>query len=243
MPTPQSVLDQLESLGTETYRKTYARHGFPRGRTFGVSTAHLKAMQKSLKRTSPDDLQVLALDLYDSGIMEAMYLAGMLSDGSKMSRKQLQHWAEDSHAMSMIAEHTVPWVTVENSDARHLAIQWIASKRPYIASSGWCTYSGLLTIMPDDKLDLVEIERLLATIESKIGSATGRQKYTMNGFILAVGCYVKPLQDLAKLTAANIGTVTMDMGDTDCKVPDAAAYIAKAEASGKLGKKRKTIRC
>jgi hypothetical protein len=33
------------------------------------------------------------------------------------------------------------------------------------------------------------------------------------------------------------------MGDTACEVPLAIAYIEKAEAAGKLGKKRKTIRC
>jgi 3-methyladenine DNA glycosylase AlkD len=250
MPTAQSVLhsvlDDLKSLGTEQYRKTFARHGIPLERTYGVSNAHLKTLAKSLTKSlksSPDELQALALELYDTGIVDAMYLAGMLADGAKMSRKQLQHWAEESHAMSMIAEHTVPWVTVESPDARHLAIQWIASKRPHVASSGWCTYSGIVATTPDEKLDLPEIDRLLTTIEAKIGSARDREKYTMNSFVIAVGTYMKPLRDRALATAAKIGTVIVDMGDTDCKVPDAAAYIAKTEAAGKLGPKRKTIRC
>ena len=175
--------------------------------------------------------------------MDAMYLAGMLADGAKMSRKELQRWAENSHGMSMIAEHTVPWVTVEHTDARHLAIQWIASKRPHVASSGWCTYSGIVATLPDRHLDLGEIERLLDTVENRIDTATGRPKYTMNGFVIAVGGYVEPLHDRALATAAKIGTISVDMGDTACKVPAAAEYIAKMETLGKLGQKRKTIRC
>ncbi len=247
MPTAQSVLDDVKPLGTEQYRKTFARHGIPLERTFGVSNAHLKTLAKSLlkslKRSDAGALQDLALDLYDTGVMDAMYLAGMLADGSKMSRKQLQHWAEDSHAMPMIAEYTVPWVTVESTDARHLAVQWIASKRPHVASSGWCTYSGIVATTPDDQLDLAEIEHLLDTVQNKIAASEGRPKYTMNSFVIAVGGYVKPLHDRAVATAKKLGSVIVDVGETDCKVPVAADSIAKTVSAGKLGQKRKTIRC
>jgi hypothetical protein len=33
------------------------------------------------------------------------------------------------------------------------------------------------------------------------------------------------------------------MGETACKVPDALAYIEKIESMGRIGKKRKTMRC
>jgi len=58
-----------------------------------------------------------------------------------------------------------------------------------------------------------------------------------------VGCYVKPLSKQAKAAARQIGEVSVNMGDTACKVPVATDSIEKVEALGKLGKKRKTIRC
>jgi 3-methyladenine DNA glycosylase AlkD len=240
---PHPILDELKSLGSETYRKTYARHGIPLERTYGVSNAHLKTLAKSLKRKHPDDLQTIALDLYDTGNMDAMYLAGIIADGRLMSRKELQRWAENSHAMSMIAEHTVPWVAVESAHARHMATEWITSKRDFIASSGWRTYAGMLVTTPDSALDLGEIERLLALVEKKILTVEGRHRYTMNGFVISVGSYVTPLLPMAKATAARIGEVSIDMGATACEVPLATAYIEKMEASGKQGQKRKTIRC
>lgn len=54
---------------------------------------------------------------------------------------------------------------------------------------------------------------------------------------------MKPLLKQAKATAQQLGDVSVDMGDTACKVPLAAAYIAKVEAAGRTGQKRKTIRC
>ncbi|MBP86433.1 MAG: hypothetical protein CMJ64_06925 [Planctomycetaceae bacterium] len=65
----------------------------------------------------------------------------------------------------------------------------------------------------------------------------------MNGFVIAVGGYVKPLLKQAKSTAKKLGNVSVDRGDTACKVPDALAYIEKMETGGRIGKKRKTIRC
>jgi hypothetical protein len=65
----------------------------------------------------------------------------------------------------------------------------------------------------------------------------------MNGFVIAVGSYVTPLLKQAKAAAKEVGPVSIDMGDTSCKVPLATAYIAKVEAAGRQGQKRKTIRC
>ena len=39
------------------------------------------------------------------------------------------------------------------------------------------------------------------------------------------------------------GKAYSDVGDTACKVPLASEYIAKAEAAGRLGRKRKTAKC
>jgi hypothetical protein len=145
--------------------------------------------------------------------------------------------------MSMIAEHTVPWVVVESEHARHMATEWISSKRDFIASSGWRTYAGILITTPDSALDLAEIERLLARVEKNILTVDGRHRYTMNGFVISVGNYVTPLLPQAKATAARIGQVSVEMGDTACEVPLATAHIEKMEASGKQGQKKKTIRC
>ena len=60
---------------------------------------------------------------------------------------------------------------------------------------------------------------------------------------IGVGTYVKPLLRKAKQAAKKLGTVEVDMGETACKVPVAVDYIAKVESMGRVGKKRKTIRC
>jgi hypothetical protein len=122
-------------------------------------------------------------------------------------------------------------------------MQWIKSKKEHIAACGWCTYTGLVATKSDDALNLAEIEQLLATVVKEIKTAPNRVRSAMNAFVIAVGGYVKPLSKQAKAAAQQIGAVSVDVGNTACKVPLATAYIAKIEAAGRLGQKRKTIRC
>lgn len=207
-------------------------------RVLGVSVAELKAIAKTIKRQ-----QELACEFYATGIMEAMYLAGMVADGSKLTAAQLNEWAEGAAGLQMISEYTVAWVAVENAKGRELALKWMKSKNEAVAASGWCTYSGLVATMPDEKLDLREIEGLLATVKKEIQGAPNRVRYTMNNFVISVGTYAKPLFKLAKSTASQIGDVSVDVGETACKVPVASDSIAKVEGMGRVGLKKKTIRC
>ena len=238
MPTVESIMLRLESLGRERTRRMYARHGMAADRSFGVSVADLKKIAKTIKGEHD-----LACAIYDTGNLDAMYLAGMVADGARMSRKQLDGWAKRAEGMSMVAENTVAWVAVESPHAREIALKWIRSRQEHVASAGWCTYSGIVATAPDPDLDLEEIEDLLDTVVREIDRAQNRVRYTMNGFVISVGAYVEPLTKRARSAAARIGVVSVDMGDTACRVPLATAYIDKIEGMGRVGRKRKTIRC
>lgn len=236
MKTVSQVMTELKKKGSAQTRKIFGRHGAPDD-MFGVKVADLKVIAKKIKGN-----QDLALALYETGNSDAMYLAGIVADGSQMNKALLNKWAKDG-SWYMISEYSVPGVAAENKSARELAVKWIKSKKESIASSGWTTYVGVVATTPDDELDLAEIKDLLKHVEKNIDKSSDRIRYTMNGFVIGVGAYVKPLLKQAKATAKKIGKVEVDMGGTACKVPFAPDYIAKMESAGKVGKKRKTIKC
>ena len=159
-----------------------------------------------------------------------------------MTKKQLEAWAKTS-PWHMISEYPVAWVASESTHARVLALKWIRSRTESIATSGWCTYAGIVATTPDEDLDLPEIKQLLDRVVEQIDSAPNRVRSTMNGFVIAVGAYVKPLLRQAKSAAKTIGVVKVDIGATAWKVPLATDYIKKIETMGRVGRKRKTIRC
>ncbi len=236
MESVSEVFAQLEKKGSAQTRKIYARHGAPEA-MFGVKAADLKVIAKKIKGN-----QDLALELYDTHNSDAMYLAGIVADGAQMTKRQLDSWAKAA-SWYHIAEYAVPGVAAESPHARSLALKWMKAKKESVASCGWATYSASLAVTPDDQLDLEEIKQLLTVVKETIHDAQNRVRYTMNNFVISVGTYVKPLFPEAQRTAKAIGKVSVEMGETACKVPLATEYIAKVKKMGRVGKKRKTSKC
>ena len=234
--TAAEVLAELKQLGNPTYKKIMMNHG-AKEPMFGVKIEYMKKIQKRVKVNN-----ALALELFDSRIGDAQYLAGLIADPPQMTKAQLQKWVKTA-AWPMVGEYTVPWVTSESRFGAELAREWIDSPKEAIAASGWSTFASLVMLKPDEELDLVELEKLLMRVQKEIHSAPNRVRYVMNGFVIAVGSAVVPLAAKARAVAKAVGKVSVDMGGTACKVPDAVEYIAKVEKAGKAGRKRKTVRC
>jgi len=233
--TAKEIIAELKKLGNAQTKKTWMTHGAQEP-CLGVKVGDMKKIQKRVKT----DYQ-LALDLYDTGIADAMYLAGLIADDAKMTRKDLQKWVEGT-TCNWVAEYTVPWVASSGHYGREMALKWMESKDEAIASAGWQTYSSLVAIKNDADLDLAEIKSLLQRVAKTIHQQPNRVKYVMNGFVIAIACYVKPLNQLAVETANNIGKVAVDLVG-DCSIPFAPEHIKKFEARSPIGKKRKSPKC
>ena len=234
--TTEQVMNELKKKGSASIKKIFLNHGVNEP-MYGVKVADLKVIQKKVKKDHD-----LAMDLFATGNYDAMYLAGLIADESKMSKKDIQQWAERSHSHG-ISEYTVSWVAAESDYGWALGMQWIDSPKEKIASAGWNTLSGVIAMKPDSELDIATIKKLLQRIIKEIHSAPNRVRYTMNGFVMGVGGYIKELTKEAIDTAKKIGDVYVDMGGTACKVPSAPDYIKKMEAKGYIGKKKKTVKC
>jgi len=234
--TAAEILADLQPLAKESHKKVLLNHGIQEP-VLGVSVEHLKKFQKRIKQ----DYQ-LALDLYDTGVYDAMYLAGLIADDARMTKKDLQRWVDNANG-STLCGSTVAWVAAGSSHGREIALKWIESKKEPVAVAGWHTLASLVSIKNDADLDLAELKQLLGRAEKTIHAQPDGVRSAMNGFIIAVGTYVESLTDLAIKTAEKIGTVIVDMGNTACKVPFAPDYIRKAQQRGSIGKKRKTAKC
>lgn len=232
----KEILSQLKALGQENYRKILIKHG-AKDPIFGVKVEELKKFQKQIKKD-----YALALELFASGNYDAMYLAGLIADDARMTKKDLQLWAETGKSWGIL-QYTVAWVAAESNHGWEMALEWIDSKEEGIALAGWSTLSSLVAIKDDEDLDLPALKKLLKRVEKEIHKQPGRIPYAMNGFVIALGSYVQDLTDAALQAGEKIGKVEVDMGDTECKVPLATDYINKVIDRGTIGKKRKTAKC
>ncbi len=230
------ILKELEALGTEGYRNILRRHGVT-GPLYGVKIQDLKKYEKVIKK----DYQ-LALDLYATGVYDAMYLAGLIADEKQMTMQDLKLWLKTA-SCSAIAEYAVAWVAADGPHGWHLALEWIESEDEKTVVAGWGTLSGLAAVKPDASLDMGELRTLLLRVRDSIHFQTDKVKYKMNGFVISLGSHAADFTEESIMIGEEIGPLEIDMGDTSCKVPYAPGYIRKAVTSGKVGKKRKTNRC
>ena len=234
--TAKEILEEIRPLGSDGYKRVMFNHGIKEP-CFGVKISELQKIVKRIKK----DYQ-LALDLYDTGVYDAMYLAGLIADDARMTKKDLRHWAAKAYC-GALGGTTVAWVTAGSKHGWELGLEWIESKKPLIAVAGWGTLSSLVSIKNDAELDLTELKRLLQRVQKTIHQAPDAVRYQMNAFVIAVGGYVPPLTATAIQTAEKIGPVTADLGNNSCQVPFAPDYIRKVQQRGTIGKKRKSAKC
>jgi 3-methyladenine DNA glycosylase AlkD len=232
----QSIMAELKAKGNEGVKKIFLKHGIKEP-FFGVKVEDLKVIQKKVKK----DYQ-LSKDLYATGNADAMYLAGLIADEDKMTKKDLAVWVKQAVSTN-ISEYTVPWIAAESHFGYELAKEWIDSKEEFIAAAGWSTLSSLVAIKPDNELDLPSLKALLARVEKDIHKVEDRVRSRMNGFIIAVGSHISSLTDYAVSVSKKIGEVKVNKDGTACKIPDASVYIKKVKDKGALGKKKKMARC
>ena len=234
--TKDEVMLELLKFGNEQTKKIFTRHG-AREPFYGVKVGDLKTLVKKIKTDHK-----LALELFSTGNSDAMYLAGLIADENLVTREELQDWVKNAY-WYMLSEYTVPWLAAESQYGWELALEWIDSTEEGIASSGWSTLSNMVSFRPDEELDHDKLSALLDRVARDIHQDQNRVRYTMNGFVIAIGSYVEALTKKANEVATSIGKVHVDVGGTACKVPLATEYIKKIEDKGNTGKKRKAARC
>ncbi|XXX91927.1 DNA alkylation repair protein [Sorangium sp. So ce145] len=210
------VMGELERLGTEQNRKVYRRHGMT-DPLFGVSFAHMNALEKRIKRDHE-----LAEALWATGNGDARTLAVAIADPERFTWDKLEAWL-DGLRSPLLIDLLMKRVALKTPFARDAMARWTASSDEWIGRAGW-TLLGLLAIEDPSLPDSVFEERL-SVIEASIHRAKNRAREGMNSALISIGGRNEPLRGKALTVARRIGKVEIDHGETSCKTPDATAYI------------------
>lgn len=217
--TLNDVMMTLVAAGSEQTRKTYARHGI-KGTMFGVSYAVLEKLRKKIKCD-----QSLAQELWETGNHDARILATMIADPAKCSAVVMEDWAKalDNYVLT----DALGKLAAQTPEAHKLMTRWMQSDEEWLGQMGWAILSveaGSSTL-PDSFF-----APYLPIIEREIHAQKNRVRHAMNGALVSIGGRGGSLEEQALASAARIGKVRVDHGDTNCKTPDAAAYIKKITA-------------
>lgn len=234
--TLPEIMIELEALGSERMKKYYMGQG-AKEPVFGVATGALKHIVKKCRNN-----QQLAEELYETGNYDAMYLAGMIADPKIMVPEDFERWIKKAY-FYMISDFIVAVTLAETDYAMEVADQFIASDEELVMSAGWSCYEWLLGVRKDTEFDREKISAMLKTVRESIHKMPNRARHAMNRFVIAVGISYIPLHEEALDTARQIGEVSVCHGEKSCTVLNACESIKKETDKGRLGFKRRNVRC
>ncbi len=232
----EMVMQELEALGKERMKKMYMSNGAHEP-LFGVATGAMKPIAKKIKIDQP-----LAEELYATGNYDAMYFAGIIADPKAMTESDYDRWMDAAY-FYMLSDYVVAVTLSESDIAQEVADKWIASGEELRMSAGWSCYCWLLGNRKDVEFSESKISKMLDMVKNTIHDSPERTKSAMNNFVYTVGISYVPLHEKAVETAKEMGVVEMKRENKKNSFLNASESIQKELDRGKLGFKRKYVRC
>ncbi|MHC0038546.1 DNA alkylation repair protein [Pseudoneobacillus sp. C159] len=232
----ETVMQELEALGKERLKKTYIGNGAHEP-LFGVATGAMKPLSKIIKKNQP-----LAEQLYATGNYDAMYFAGIIADPNAMTAADFERWIDEAY-FYMLSDYVVAVTLSETDIAQEVADKWIASGEELKMSAGWSCYCWLLGNRKDSEFSPSKIASMLEEVENTIHDSADRAKSAMNNFIYTVAISFLPCHEMAVETAKKVGPVEIKREKKKSSILLATENIEKEINRGKLGFKRKYVRC
>ena len=232
----QVVMEELEALGKERMKKMYISNGAHEP-LFGVATGAMKPIARKIKINQP-----LAEELYATGNYDAMYFAGIIADPKGMTESDFERWMDGAY-FYMLSDNVVSVTLAEADIAQDVADKWIASGEELRMSAGWSCYCWLLGNRKDAEFSESKLAQMLEVVEQTINDSPQRTKSSMMNFIYTVGISYLPLHEKAVETAKAVGTVEIKREKKKSSFVNAYENIQKEVDRGRLGFKRKYVRC
>lgn len=235
-PDFETVMKELASLGKERTKKSYMGRG-AKEPLFGVATGAMKPLSKKIGIN-----QSLAEELYATGNFDAMYFAGIIAEPDGMSEEDYDRWMDAAYFF-MISDYIVAVTLSESDIAQKVADRWIRSGEDLKMSGGYSCYCWLLGNRKDSEFDKEKLRSMMRHVKEAIHEAPVNAKKAMGEFLYTIALSYLPLHEEAVEIAEELGEIKLMKDEKKAKTIHPIAAIRKELDRGRLGFKRKYVRC
>src|SRR5262245_18308257 len=159
--TVNEILAKLESLGDAARRAHNTKVGAPDNQ-FGVKLGDIRAVAKKIKGD-----QQLAIDLWQTGNVEAQLVASLLLKPASLSAGELGKLTRYT-LCAQVADSLNAYVVAEHPEKDALRGKWMKAKDRWAARAGWNLTASRVNKGAADGLDL---QALLDRIEKEMPKA------------------------------------------------------------------------
>lgn len=217
--TLEDALRELESLGNAGVRKQNAKSGHwgpgAGDNQFGVKHGDIRALAKKIKAD-----HTLAMSLWETGNIDAQYLAILLIKPKDLSAKQVDRLVR-SVSFGWVADWLTNYVVKQHSDKEALRQEWMATDDRWAARAGWSLTAERVVKSPDG----LDPPALLDEIESQMGTADPVVQWTMNSTLAEIGIHFPKLRKRAIAIGEKLGLYWDYPVSKGCTSPFAPIWI------------------
>ena len=212
--TLNETLKQLKALGNAKVRAQNAKSGAGDNQ-FGVSLGDIRTLAKKIKTD-----HALALSLWDTGNVDAQFLAALLIQPKKLSAKEMDRMVR-SITFVRVADWLISYVVRQHPDKETLRQDWMTADDRWAARAAWDLTSERVAKNPDG----LDLPALLDRIELEMAGAEPEVQWTMNNTLATIGIHVPKLRKRAIAIGEKLGIYRDYPVSKGCTSPFAPIWI------------------
>ncbi len=212
--TLNETLKQLKALGNAKVRAQNAKGGAGDNQ-FGVSLGDIRTLAKKIK-TDHD----LALELWDTGNVDAQFLATLLMQPKKLSAKDMNRLVR-SISFIRVADWLISYVVRQHPDKETFRLEWMTDDDRWASRAGWDLTAERVAKNPDG----LDVPALLARIESELADAEPEPQWAMNHTLANIGIHFPKLRKKAIAIGEKLGIYRDWLVSKGCTSPFAPIWI------------------
>lgn len=214
--TLQEALDTLKSLGDERVRAHNRKFGAGDNQ-YGAKLGDIRKLAATMKADHQS-----AMDLYDSGIIDAQLLAILLIKPKKLTLDELDRIVRAA-TFSQVADWVNAYLVKEHPEKDTLRVRWMADDDPWAARAGWGLTSGRVARSSEG----IDLEALLDRIEAEMSTAPAPTQWTMNSCLANIGIHHPSLRKRALAIGERLGIYRDYPVSKGCTSPFAPIWITE----------------
>ena len=214
--TRDEALARLEALGSDRLRARNAKRGVT-GAQFGVKLGDIRKLAEGIKAD-----HALALELWDTGNLEARLLAVLLMKPKEVSAAGLNQLVRSNRQMP-VSDWLNAYVVKSHPEKEPLRQRWMQSDHPMAARAGWSLTAERVAKSPEG----LDLSALLDRIEAEMATAEPEPKWTMNNTLAAIGIHHPEHRARALAIGENLGIYRDYPTPPGCTSPFAPTWIGE----------------
>jgi 3-methyladenine DNA glycosylase AlkD len=162
----------------------------------------------------------LALALWDTGNLDAQFLATLLMKPTALSADESEKLVR-SVTFAWLADWLHSYVVKEHADKETLRKKWMTSDDRWEARAGWQLTAGRVAKSPEG----LDLKGLLDRIEKEMASAVPEVQWTMNCCLAEIGIHNPKLRKRAIAIGEKLGIYRDYPVSKGCTSPFAPIWI------------------